>query len=355
MRTVAFDYAGKLPVTDLEFLAKFDVVVSGGVLTADQLKILQTAKSQLVLYLWSSALYPGQGAQDGWQSKVEKNAKSWLLSPKPTAGGAASAGTGALWYDFGNKELASALAEHINSLLGGLGYKGVFLDTLGQHSLPPDLLREYNKRHPHLEYDRAQAGLISKLREYLGTGGIIFTNQAYRRADVFLPNVDFDLIENSATLVEANGETKLRPWYDAASPWESVQVPLTNLILPAAQAFPQTQFVHLNYATGPGPMSTRALRYSYACAKLVDQISFTAPPHIQEVIRDTIYFSKLGDPLTSSYEEDREAGVAWRQFRNGVVAVNSSQKTYRIRSLGLNLPNPPRGYIFLGARRKTGA
>ena len=349
LNTVAFDYAAKLPGPDLAFLAKFDVVVTGGVLPVDQLLRLQSAKARLVLYQWSSALYLGDGgpAQKDWQDAVQRNARSWLLAPKSVAGGAASPGRSALWYDFGNLDLVSALAEHIHMLLAAHGYRGVFLDTLGHSSLPPELLREYDKRHPSLEYDRAQAGFISKCREALGPQGIIFTNQGYRRAEIFLPHADFDLIENSTTLIEANGDTRFRPLYDARAPWESVQVPMTNLIIPAAQAFPQTQFVHLNYASGNDRTCARAVRYSYACAKLWNQTSYVAPPHIQKVIRENIYFTRVGDPLTASQEEDREAGVAWRRFSNGVVAVNSSENAYRIGSLSLNLPDPPQGYVFL--------
>jgi hypothetical protein len=350
LKTVAFDYAGKLPVPDLQFLARFDVVVTGGVLAVDQLQVLRSGRARLVLYQWSSAFYPGQGdpAQNEWQGTVQKNAGAWLLSSKPTTGGAATAGVGALWYDFGNPDLASAFAEHLHKVVAGNGYKGVFLDTLGRPSLPETILREYNKRHPGLEYDRAQAGLITKLRAVLGPDGIIFTNQAYRRAEIFLPNVDFDLIENSATTVGPNGEIRLRPWFDAKAPWESVEVPITNLVIPAAKAFPKTRFVQLNYAAGTDETCRRATRYSFACAKLWDHGSFVAPPHIQNVIRDNIYFARLGEPSGATYEEDRDAGVAWRRFRNGVVAVNSSNVSYKIRSLGLTLSNPPNGYIFLG-------
>ena len=224
MKTVAFDYAGKLPDPDLRFLAKFDVVVTGGVLSADQLQILQSGKARTVLYQWSSALYPGDGtaAQQEWETRVQRNGRSWLLASKPAGGGVASPGRSALWYDFGNPDLTAAFAEHIHAVLGAHGYSGVFLDTLGQHSLPANLLREYEMRHPKLEYDHAQGEFIAKLRKFLGPQGIIFTNQAYRHAEVFLQHVDFDLIENSVSVVDAKGDTRFRPLFDPQTPWESV-------------------------------------------------------------------------------------------------------------------------------------
>ena len=348
LNTVAFDYAAKLLDSDLQFLAKFDVVVTGGVLSTDQLRVLRSRRARLVLYQWSSALYPDEGGdeQRTWQAAVQRNARSWLLAPEPVTGGAAAPGKSGLWYDFGSPELVSALARHVCALSATHGFEGIFFDTLGQDSLPAELLREYNRRHPNNAYDRAQAALLSKCAATMEGRGIIFTNQGYRNADIFLPHSDFDLIENSATVVEANGETRLRPLFDTQAPWESVSVPMTKLVVSAAQAFPKTQVVHLNYTSPNDQYRHRAVYYSYACAKLWNQTSYVAPIHIQDVIQDSIYFTDLGDPLTATHEEDRQAGVAWRRFSKGIVAVNSSTQPYRIRSLGLNLSDPPQGYVF---------
>ena len=234
----------------------------------------------------------------------------------------------------------------MGALIQQNSYQGVFLDTLGFYSLPAPLQEEFRKRHPTSDYDRCQGSFLSKLREAVGPRAIIFTNQGYRRAEFFLPHADFDLIENSSTVIKSDGTAAFRPWLEKDAEWESIEVPMNRLIMPASRLYPRTRFVHINYVEGDQGTCQRAVDYSYACAKLWNQLSFVTPPGVQRAIHSDVYLRSLGEPLTSSYEEGRDAGVAWRRFQNGVVAINSSRKLYRISSLNLDLPDPPRGYIF---------
>jgi hypothetical protein len=349
--TVAFNYAAKSSLPDLNFLAKFEVLVTGGILSADQRQIFQLHKTRLVLYRWSSAFYPAEAAAEhSWQAAVRKRAKDWLLAPDPVPGGAASAGKAALWYDFGNAEMISAHADHIRQTLQENGYHGVFLDTLGFEAVPPQLQQEFQRRHRGKSYDQKQAQFISTLREKLGQECIIFTNQGYRKPELFLSHSDFDLVENTCTSITQEGITEFRPWYKVGAEWESIEVPITTLVAPAARSFRRVQFVHLNYAQGSPAVLERAVSYAYACARLWNQTSFVALSHIQKPIHSRVYFTRLGAPLTSSYEEDRDNGIAWRRFQNGVIALNSSHKPYRIRRLQLALPDPPRGYAIIKHR-----
>jgi len=349
LKTVAFNYAAKSPLADLQFFAKFDVLVTGAILSADQVGVLRSGNVQLVVYQWSSALYPGEGgaAEHRWERRLKTHADSWLLSPDPVSGAAAAPGKSAFWYDFGNTDLISALAEHIRAVVQENHYQGVFLDTLGFYSLPDQLQKNFRTRHRTLDYDRCQGSFLSELRGALGAQAIIFTNQGYRRPEFFLPHADFDLIENSSTVIKTDGGTGFRRWFEKGREWESIEVPMVNLIMPASRLYPRTRFVHINYVNGDEATCERAAVYSYACAKLWDQLSFAAPSGVQRAIRSDVYFGALGEPLTSSYEEDKEAGVAWRRFENGVAAINSSSKGFRISSLNLELADPPRGYVFL--------
>jgi hypothetical protein len=349
--TVAFNYAAKSSLPDLKFLANFDVLVTGGILSTDQRQIFQLRKTRFVLYRWSSAFYPAEDeAEHSWQAGVRTRAKDWLLAPDPVPGGAASKGKAALWYDFGNAEVISAHADHIRETLQANGYHGVFLDTLGFEAVPPQLQKEFQKRHPGKSYDQAQAQFISTLREKLGQECIIFTNQGYRKPELFLSHSDFDLVENTCTSVRQDGITEFRPWHKIGAEWESIEIPMTALVLPAARSFPRVQFVHLNYAQGSPAVLERAVGYACACARLWNQTSFVALSTIQKPIHSRVYFTRLGAPLTSSYEEDRDNGIAWRRFQNGVVALNSSHIPYRIRKLQLALPDPPRGYAIIKHR-----
>jgi hypothetical protein len=305
------------------------------------------------LYQWSSAHYtdPPDPTDAAWVSALKKHSHQWLLSADPAPGGAAAPERSALWYDFGDEELISAFVNRIRSLLEANRYQGVFLDTLGSYSLPEPMLRSFEQRHPGDDYNRCQSAFLSKLKIALGPQAIVFTNQGYRRPQDFLPNSDFDLIENSCTYIKQDGSTGFRPWFDGSAPWESIAVPMNNLVVAAAKLFPRTRFVHINYATGDKSTCDRAVSYSFACAKLWNHLSFVTSPDIQKPCLNDLYFQSLGRPVTSAYEQDRDAGVAWRRYENGVVALNSSTKPYRIPSLNLALSDPPRGYVFTGTHK----
>jgi hypothetical protein len=348
IKTVAFDYAAIAPVEDLHFYAKFDLLVTGAILAPNQLRLVHSRATRLVVYQWASAHYVGEGgtADRRWEQSLSSQASSWLLSSRPISGGAADPAKLALWYDFGNPALVAAFVEYIYGLVKTNRYSGVFLDTLGFKSLPSELQLEFHRRHPGMDYDQVQGEFIGQLRKSLGPHAIIFTNQGYRNPHAFLPHSDFDLIENSSTLLKPDGSTKFRPWFKRGCEWESIAIPMTNLVEAASELYPDVKFVHINYVQGDHTSCERAVSYSYACAKLWDHLSFVAPPGVQTALPNNVYFHMLGPATTDSYVEDREAGVAWREFRHGIVAINTSKKPYRIASLGLDLPDPPRGYIF---------
>ena len=345
---VAFNYAAHSTLQDLRYLAKFDVLVTGGILSPDQLEVVRSHQTQLVLYVWSSGFYPNEGldADQSWSSEVRKNSSRWLLSAEPVGGGAAAADKLAFWYDFGDPTFGAALAAHIRALLENHGYRGVFLDTLGVESLPAAVRGEFKKRYPAGHYDREQAQFITALRENLGSEAIIFTNQAYRKPDLFLRHANFDLIENSCTYITPQHTTAFRPWFRPGKEWDSIEIPMNQLVIPAARSHPDTQFVHLNFATGGPAALETAVMYCYAAAHLWNHTSFVASPGIQKPIHNNVYFSNLGDAETGSYEEDRDSEVAWRVFQNAVVALNCSDRRYDIRKLHLSLPAPRRGCIF---------
>ena len=353
VKNVAFNYAAISKVADLQYFAKFDLVVTGAILAADQLRPLRAGKARLVVYQWSSAHYPREGstAERAWEQRLRGHGREWLLSPEPTGGGAAAPGKGALWYDFGDADMRVALAEHIRSLIEENAYRGVFLDTLGLYSVPQPLQGEFQKRHAGLDYNRCQGEFIAKLRDVLGPEAIIFTNQGYRKPECFLPEADLDLIENSATLLGNASETQFRPWFQKGDEWESIEVPMDRLVVPAGRRYPRTRFVHINYVQGDESTCERAVRFGFACAKLWDHLSFVAPPGVQSALPSDVYFRDLGDPLSPSYEEDRSAGVAWRRYQNGVVALNASRDTYRIKELDLVLPRASDGYITPGSHK----
>src|SRR5438552_8479267 len=125
VKTVAFNYAAKSTLADLQYFAKFDLVVTGAILSADQLRVLRSGNAQLIVYQWSSAHYPGEGspAEQAWEQALKVHADSWLLARDPLGGAAAAPGKTAFWYDFGNSDLISAFAEHIGAVVQQNNYR----------------------------------------------------------------------------------------------------------------------------------------------------------------------------------------------------------------------------------------
>jgi hypothetical protein len=344
----AFHYQAVFSRESEDWYTRFPILVTGNILTENQSQRLRTNNTKLIAYSWSPAFYPGDEVSEplDWQTRVEKNRGAWLLNREPVGGGAAAARRTADWYDFGNAEVIASRVRHMASRLSASGYDGYFFDTLGSEHLPDPVRNEFRTRHPGLDYESAQGGFLRELRNHLPPGKVIFSNQGYRHPEAFLPYSDLDLSESYFTATNPHGGTTFRKWWDAQTPWDSVKMPMEKLIVPAAHSYPHVRFVHLNYAAGDRAAISRAISYSYACAKLFNHDSYLAVPGSAADERDDIYFSDLGRPASPTYRDVDDKCVAWREYQNGMVAINSGKGTTVVSSERLKLTDPPRGYIF---------
>jgi hypothetical protein len=341
----AFHYAAVFPADAQQWYSRFPILVAGGILDGTQSRVLKVNGTKLIAYLWTSAYYPGDASSAplDWQARVAQQ-PAWLLNATPVGGGAAAPGKVANWYDFGNPDCVSARAADAAARLTQAGYDGYFFDTLGSEQLPASVLQEFQRRHPSLDYNVAQGGFIAALRSML-PGKLMFTNQGFRHAPAYLPYADLDLTESYFTAINGSG-TLIRPWNDSGSPWTSVKVPMEQLVLPAARAYTNVRFVHLNYAAGSSSTVQRAVSYSYAGAKLFGHEAYLVDFDAWSAERDEVYFSQLGQPLTTGYQELTGGSVAWREYEKGVVAINSGTLPVTLPKWGFQLADPPRGYVF---------
>lgn len=345
--SVAFHYGAAFDPSAIEWYTRFAMLVTGGFLSSEESQKLMDRGSNLVAYEWSSAFYPADAVSGdlAWQTEALNHASTWLLNTQPVGGGAAVAGRAAFWYDFADTDLRSARAAYLAAQVSVSGYSGLFLDTLGFEYLPTDLQTVFSARHPGADYNRELASFLETLRAALGPDRIVFLNQGYRHYELFLPYADFDLTE-SYFLGGSAGGPYFRPWYDPAHPWDSILAPMEQLVQPASQRFPEVRFVHLGYAAGPGTDTHRAIVYNYAAAKLWDHSAYLIAPN-PAAEQDYVYFADLGPPLTATFAQDPVSGVAWREFEDGVVALNTGLGTVSILNGRYELADPPRGYVFL--------
>jgi hypothetical protein len=342
---VAFHYQAHFPPRQVEWYTRFEILVTGALLTPQQSAPLHRVP-KLVAYEWSSAFYRGDAvsAPLEWQRSVEAQGQRFLLTARPVTGASAENGRLAQWYDFGNDELINQRAAYLADRLVRAGYSGYFFDTIGEQCLPAEVLAAFKRRHPEMNYTQRQGLFLKSLRAMLPKGKLIFLNQGYRHAEHLLPYADLDLSESYFAFLEGSG-TGFRPWHDAARPWESVKTPMESLIAPALRKFPNVRMVHANYAGGSHGEVARARRYSLACARLFGQEAYTIVPGSPASEEDSMYSEGPGKPV-GPVSEDPARSIAWRQFEHGVVAVNGSPRPARIASLGLNLPEAFQGYFF---------
>jgi hypothetical protein len=344
---VAFHYEAVFPPQQASWYTGFSVLVTGGILDRRQTAQLLRTGSRLVAYEWIAGFYPDtpSAATPKWQSTLVRSKSKLLLNSSPIGGGAAISGRKAFWYDFGYRELLSERAEELSRALIKNKYAGYFFDTLGWEHLPPGIQRRFREAHPDLDYETQQGRFLKQLRELLPPGKLIFLNQGYRNAKVYLPYANFDLSESSFTYLRERG-TGFRPWRNPRSPADSIDYIMSDLILPSCRRFPTVKMVHLNYAAGEPASVRRAIDYSFASAKIFNHDAYLVCPGSPSLEERDIYFEDLGAPLATEFSEDPATAVAWREFRRGVVAINTGTSTAQIPGLKLVLADPPRGYIF---------
>jgi hypothetical protein len=339
--TIAFHYAAVFPPDAVRWYTRFQLLVTGAILAAEQTQALREGGGKLAAYEWSTGLYPGEpSSHREWESLVLAN-RAWLLAANPSGGGSAARNRVAFWYDFGNPELRRHRARWLAHLLEQSGYEGYFFDTVGFEQLPEEMRAEFSRRWPKLDYNRCQGEFLGELRSLTGPQRLIFLNQGYRHAAELLPHADLDLTESYFTALEGT-RTRFRTWDDPRTPWESIRVPMEKLVIPAGRQFPNVRFVHVNYSTPD--VAGRAARYSWAVSRLWDHAAYLIVPGDPAGERDPIYFRDTGAPAEEHWQSDGE--VLYRTFERGVVAVNPSGSPGRIGPVRTVVPAGPDGFFF---------
>ena len=282
---VAFYYGRDLTPAQLEFFGRFEVLVTHDPLPAEQVLALHARGTKLALYEWTVAFY--RTLAGPWQ-KQSLRARGTLLNAKPLRGGSGSSEADAFYYDPASRDHAAARARALIVKLRAAGYDGVFFDTTTEQSVHPVALAEYNRRHPDTPYDEAVARFLKRLRHELGSDGVIVTNQGFRAAEHYLPYADYDVTESMITWPR-EGRYAFRAFNDPADPWNSIEVIMRELIVPAAKRYPRVRFVHLNYIDHPDPGHVREI---VDIARRYGHEAFVALPDVTRIAVHDVYFSR---------------------------------------------------------------
>jgi len=334
----AFHYEPSLTPQALEWYSRFAVVVTHDPLPRAQVARLHEAGTKVLLYEWSVAFYESRATR--WQRSLIKTHA--LLNRTPLTGGAGSPTAAAWYFDPASHRFASARAADLARRVRDHDYDGVFLDTTTVESVHPDARAEYERRHPDTPYDVAFAHFLVQLRSKLGTGGVIFTNQGYRKPEFYLPYVDADLSESLITR-PVGGVYKVRPWNDPADPWNSIHFLMQTVIAPLVAQYPHVHFSHLNYADGADP---DVIRLVVAVAKMFGGDGYVAAP-VPADEADPIYFREFGKPLSPVIDVNPQ--VSYRIFEHATIAISAAREPVAIDGTEIRLPatdGTPHAFFF---------
>lgn len=319
--SVAFHYGPALTAAQLAWFANFDVLITHDPLPRAQVDALHRSGTRLAIYEWSVAFYRTLVRRGSFEERMLAN-RAALLNEQPLRGGSGADDADAFYYDPATDAHTNERPRAIAARLKEIGYDGVFLDTVGFEHVHPSALAEFKRRHGDLAYDKAFSRFMRALRAELK---LVITNQGYRLADDYLPFVDYDVSESQIT-----AGNRMRPWNDPRDPWNSIDVLMRRVTLPAARRYPRVRFVHLNYASDAYTTPIVAI------ARLYGQDAFVAQSDVTSTAREHAYFVDLGKPRGAIV---RRGNTAVREFANGMIAVNASDvpMTIEVRKAMVNV------------------
>ena len=332
----AFHYSGSaLSEEALVWYSQFDLLVTHDPLPPEQVSRLQAAGTKVLFYEWAVAFYETRAT--AWQRSLLSRGDESLLNRSPLTGGVGSETASAWYFDPASPAHASERTRDIVERLDTTGYDGIFLDTTTMESVHPEARRAYERRHPAIPYDAAFAQFLIELRK-ARPNAILFTNQGYRKAEHYLPHVDWDLTES---LILASGP---RPWNDPAAPWQSIHFVMTKMIEPIVLRYPKVRFGHLNYIDRGDPESVGLV---VAVAQLFGGEGFVASPSLIDEV-NPIYFRDAGKPLGPRVDA-KDGQSSHRFFEHGLIVVTASPHGITLANdRRLRLRNRDNGEIVCG-------
>lgn len=351
---IAFNYH-TLTKEDIDFLSQFDIIVTGKFVDAETANRLKSHNAKLLYYDWLPALYYCEH-HDDWEEMIYQKRFHWTLDPNDNDPNPLGERYGCmdLFYDMANDELIDTRVDHIVHMVQTNKYDGVFFDWgSGWSALKESnydfLIKEFQKRHPNIEYNEHMGRFIGKLKE---KGLLVMLNGGFRSDQSVLDtHADIDVVESMFTTTDCHGKeyeifVESEGVRKACDTWfNNVQrsVELSEQLPAKAQAAnPNIKFLFLNYAfpyyreTGrtakindkayksyEKTIDRQALFYSLACSYIGNSSGFTNSPDVRlEYVKDDVYFRPPGNAVSDLYKTNNNVYV--RYFSRGIVVVSDA-------------------------------
>lgn len=349
-QAAAFWYS---PATDndVAWFTNFSVLVPGR-LTPEQNKVLNQAGVTLIFYDWATGFYDNNSEDiyDNIAALVLNHHPDWALNSDPAPNHMVPDKMDAYYYDMAIPELRQARIDILAKTMQDTGFKGVFFDCTGFHSVwetgTYKFRSEFIRRHPGVDYNTEANKFYRDLKEQ--TNSIIFLNQSYHQAKDIYQVADYDLTE-SLMVTQHNGpivNVYLEETGEQTSFRETNYTPVNDILdfcdelNEKRSAYnPNIIINHLNYCrpylepTGKFTGSElnpqiiyrqvkdrQAIHFTQAMALLLNQMQYTqCESSPVKTHAEWLYLFDLGSP-----EAPRRlcGNLLLRNFANGAVCVN---------------------------------
>ena len=260
------------------------------------------------------------------------------------------------YYNLGNKEVFRHRVDNLIHTIKQKGFNGVFFDwASGGYILQKEyksIFARFKQLNPHKNY----FSLVAKFYKILRQRGVfVVTNQAFRKHAYLLPFVSYDMTESYITdtkqiqkKIQVQGVgwvnnveiTNYYPIYDDSHILND-SLAFINLLTKYKKEYQKygfKNFIYMNYlapvykkvySSGLLYRETKpknGIYFSYAMAKLTNNLVYAEVPQNHKLERDNIYFYKLGRVLGKSYLILKSIGGYVRFYKNGFVLTCKAYK-----------------------------
>ena len=352
--------------SQIEWANKFKMVDVGGLYDDRIIKRLKKLHNIKLGYDWLVAIYfYTEGENTTFVRDLYKNRNKFTLNPKGPFLHCKRNNYSwckEFYFNFGDEKVIEKKVNYLIKNLKEKQFSGVFFDwASGSYILEKEykpIYQQFKKLNPNKNYFE----MISKIYKSLKEKNILFvTNQAFRQHKYLLPYIQYDMTESYITGVEYK---KNRIMIENKGIVEKVPItnyyPIDNKSLKATlfyidlltkykrkyKKYGFKNFIYLNYLAPEYKkvselmplykeiIPKNGIFFSYAMAKLTDNIVYAEVSSNRKLERNDLYFYDLGKVKGKTYQEI-EKGIYIRYYENGFVLVSDVFQKDKIIKLNL--------------------
>ena len=266
------------------------------------------------------------------------------------------------YYNFGNKTVINKKIDFLLNVLKSKYYNGIFFDWANDAMMYEKEYKQISKNFKKLNPNKTYADTIEMFYKKLKEKGVFFiTNQAFR-AEKLLKYVPYDMTESyitTDTFVDTRIMIENKGWVEKVPvtnyyPIDDKSLKATLFYLNMLTKYKEKykkygfkNFIYMNYLAPQYKkvytmqpvykevMPKNGIFFSYAVAKLTDNIVYAEVTDKPQLEKSDIYFYDLGKVVGKNYIKLKNLNIYIRYYENGFVLV--SDKYPKDKQIKLNL------------------